>query len=183
LLRRLIDDPRTDRGHRARLFALDKPAPLAVSDVLPRAEFKVPASDGVAARFGRDAVALGFDLTVRDAADGKVLVRFVPHARYREPNRLLPGADGIRDEAAEAFPGAAFELPLGPGEFLVIGTDWYWEGTFGHFALTGEKDDRTVQRLLVLWAGRTRDEGEAASPAGSAPPLAAQAATARGSRP
>jgi hypothetical protein len=185
LLRPMIDDPRTDRGHRYRTFALEKPAPLLLSGSLARAEFGVPAARGGTVRFTRDAVALGFALTIRDAADGKVAIRLVPHARYHDPNRLVPAANGERDHATEDFPGAAFEIALAPAEYLVIGTDWYWDSTFGHTALTGQTDERTVQRLLVLRAGRNKSQaGGLALPTGAgAPPLAAQATTARGYRP
>jgi hypothetical protein len=187
-LRKMIDDPRTDRGHRGRTFALDKPAPLALGGLLPRAEFAVPAARGGSTTFARGAASLGFDITVRDAGDGKVLIHFVPHARYRDPTRLLPGEGGVREEAKETFPGAAFDVTLAPTEFLVIGTDWYWEGTFGHLAFTGEKDERGVQRLLVLRASRTKADRVPGLPtsgedAAVAPPLASQATAARGARP
>jgi hypothetical protein len=183
-LRKLIDDPRTDRGHRGRFFALDKPAPLPVSDLLPRAGFTVPAAEGRTTAFSADAATLGFDITVRDAADGRVQVRLVPHAKYRDRSHLLPTHAGERDQATETFPGAAFEITLTSSDYLVIGTDWYWEHTFGHGAFTGQKDEREVQRLLVLRAGRTKAEpANSAQLGASAPPLAVQAATARGSRP
>ena len=116
------------------------------------------------------------------------MVQLVPHARYREVNQFLPDADGLRDQATETFPGAAFEVTLTAGEYLVIGTDWFWEGTFGHQAFTGEKDGRPVQRLLVLHAGRMKpDRGGAAllgsDDQASAPPLASQTAAVRGARP
>jgi hypothetical protein len=188
-LRKMIEDPRTARGHRGRTFALDRPAPLAVSLPVQRAEFSVQAAEGGRTTFVRDDVALGFDVTVRDAGDGKVLVHFVPHARYRDPNQLLPTGDGVRDQATETFPGVAFEVTLAASEYLVIGTDWYWEGTFGHQAFSAEKGGRAVQRLLVLHAGRTKadrtgptlltgEDGQAV-----APPLASQATAARGARP
>ncbi|HKA07095.1 MAG TPA: hypothetical protein VKD71_07540 [Gemmataceae bacterium] len=187
-LRKLIEDPRTDRGHRHRTFPLDKPAPLMLSDPLARAEFSIPTSDGHSTRFARDLVALGFDITIRDAADGKVQVRFVPRARYRDRARLLPTDPADREQATETFPSAAFEITFSPAEYLVIGTDSYWEGTFGHMALTAEHDERPVQRLLVLRAGRSKSQHDAAtlltsSDKPSAPPLASQASLARGSQP
>jgi hypothetical protein len=184
-LRKLIEDPRTDRGHRGRLFALDKPTPLTVGMPLPRAEFAVPAAEGGTAKFARDTACLGFEITVRDAGEGKVVLHLVPNARYRDPNRLLPTDGGIRGEATEAFPGAAFELTVAPTEYLVIGTDWYWEGTFGHFLFAGGTDERPVQRLLVLRGTRTvadRPAADGDNP-GGAPPLASQATAARGARP
>jgi len=87
--------------------------------------------------FNRDQTALGFEITVRDAPDGKVFVKLVPHAKYREPHQLLPTEGGERDQGTESFPAAGVEVALSPTEYLVIGTDSYREGTFGHAALTG----------------------------------------------
>jgi hypothetical protein len=186
-LRKMIEDPRTEWGHRGRTFALDKPAALALGGLLPRAEFAVPSAQGGSVTFARDAASLGFDITVRDAGDGKVLIHFVPHARYRDLHRLLPGEGGVREEAKETFPGAAFDVTLGSTEFLVVGTDWYWDGTFGHLAFTGEKDERQVQRLLVLRATRTKTERVPGLLTGAdgvgAPPLASQATVASDARP
>ena len=98
-------------------------------------------------------MALGFEITVRDGPDGKVLVKLVPHARFREPG-LVPLNGLERDVGTEHFPAAGFEIALSPTEVLVIGTEFYREGTFGHVALTGVADDRPVQRLLVLRAGQ-----------------------------
>lgn len=182
-LRKMIEDPRTHRGHRGRFFALDKATPLALDGFRPRAEFEIPALEGGKTSFARDTVSLGFEITVRDAGDGKVVIHLVPNARYRDPNHLLPAEGVIRGEATETFPGAAFDVTMAPTEYLVIGTDWYWDGTFGHLAFTGQKGDRDVQRILVLRGTRTKADAPAASGnATEAPPLASQTA-ARGARP
>jgi hypothetical protein len=186
-LRKMIEDPRTGRGHRFRSFPLDKPAPLLVSGALPRAVFSLPAPDGHRIGFNHDQTALGFEITVRDAADGKVFVKLVPHAKYREPHQLLPTEGGERDQGTESFPAAGIEVALSPTEYLVIGTDSYREGTFGHAALTGPKEDRVVQRLLVLRASRTKSEHGTATVGPDsqvvAPPLVSQATAARGVSP
>jgi len=184
-LRKMIEDPRTGRGHRLRTFSLDKPAPMLVGGVLPHAAFPMPAGESGTARFARDEVALGFEITVKDGPDGKVLVRFVPHARFRDAGHLLPTDGGERDVGTEHFPAAGFEVTLSPTEFLVIGTDSYREGTFGHAAFIGVDDDRQVQRLLVLRAGRTKGDRAPteANAQAAAPPLASQATAARGVSP
>src|SRR5262245_32050976 len=69
-LRKMIDDPRTGRGHRFRSFPLEKPAPLFVSGALSRATFTLPAPNGSRIHFAHDQVALGFEVTIRDAPDG-----------------------------------------------------------------------------------------------------------------
>src|SRR5262245_32786851 len=81
-LRRLIADPRTRRGHRYRTFALDKPARFLINGRLPRVEFPDPTADGPT-KFTRTMVELGFDLTVREAAEGKVEVRLLDRKSTR----------------------------------------------------------------------------------------------------
>ena len=188
-LRKLIDDPRTSWGHRARTFGLDRPATLLLTGNLPRADFSLRAADGKKSVFERDRVVLGFEMTVRDGSDGKVLVKLVPRARYHDPSQLLPADAADRGLATEVFPAAGFEIALMPNEYLVVGTDDYWEGTFGNQAFTGEKEDRRVQRLLVLRATRNRAGKvspillSGADDQAVAPPIASQASTVRSSRP
>ena len=181
-LRKLIDEPRTGRGHRYRTFPLDKPAPLLVSGPVPHATFPIPSGEDGTSRFVRDDAALGFEVTVRDGPDGKVQVKLVPHARFRDAGHLLP-TGGERNVGTETFPAAGFEIALGPTEYLVIGTDYLREGTFGHAALTGQVEERTVQRLLVLRAGQTKAEPAASTTQATAAPIASQATAARGARP
>ena len=188
-LRKLIDDPRTSWGHRARTFGLDRPATLLMTGNLPRAEFSLPAANSTKTAFEHDRVVLGFEMTVRDGPDGKVLVKLVPRARYHDPSQLLPADAAERGLATEVFPAAGFEIALMPNEYLVVGTDDYWEGTFGNQAFTGEKEDRRVQRLLVLRATRNRAGKvspillSGADDQAVAPPIASQASTVRSSRP
>jgi hypothetical protein len=177
LLRRLVDNPRSRGGLRGRYFALDKPVPLATTDRLPTVDFPVADAEGNVSRFTKEKATLGFDVTVREAKAGEtgaVVLKVVPHARFRDPTRLLVGELSDGDIATELFPAAGIEL--------VIGTDSYREDTFGHAALVGEKDGEPAQRLIVLWAGLAKSPKPAAGGT-EPPPLSAQATTARGSRP
>jgi len=189
VLRKLIDDPRTTAGHRARTFGLDRPAALVLSGNMHRSEFSIPAANGTKSEFGRNQVVLGFEMTVRDGPEGKVLVKLVPRARYHDPSQLLPADAADRGLATEIFPAAGFEIALMPNEYLVVGTDDYWEGTFGNQAFAGEKEARPVQRLLVLRATRNRAGKDSpvllsgADDQAVAPPIASQAGTVRGARP
>jgi hypothetical protein len=186
-LRKLIDDPRSGRGHRFRTFPLDKPAPLLVSNPIPHADVTIPAGENGSTRFVHDDVSFGFEITVRDGSDGKAIVKLVPHAHFRDPSRILPVDGGERDFGTETFPAAGFEISLAASEYLVIGTDFYRDRTFGHAAMIGEHDDRVVQRLLVLRAGRTKSERDMPAPGpesqATAPPLASQATMVRGVSP
>lgn len=189
VLRKLIDDPRTSWGHRARTFALDKPAPLPVSGVLQRAEFSMPTANGGTIQFNREGAVLGFDITVRRGSEGKVLCKIVPRVKYHDPSQILPADAGDRGLSTESFPAAGFELAILPTEYIVIGTDSYWEGSFGHAAFVSDKEERQVQRMLVLKATRSKSESQSQLPITTsskqveAPPLAVQAATARGAMP
>ena len=116
------------------------------------------------------------------------LVRLVPRARYRDHARLLPTDLEDREQATELFPAASFEIALGASDYLVVGTDWYWDDTFGSAAFVGEKEGRPIQRLLVLRASRTKAKGDMNLLSGepervAAPPLATQASLVRGARP
>ena len=112
LLRRLVDNPRTRGGLRGRYFALDKPFPLATTERLPMVDFPVVDPQGTSTRFTRETAALGFDVTVREAkmgevgevGDGGVIVKVVPHARFRDPTRLLLGELSDGDTATELSP-------------------------------------------------------------------------------
>jgi hypothetical protein len=184
VLRKLIDDPRTAWGHRARTFALDRPAPLTVTGNLDRAEFAAPAANGGRTKFARTNVVLGFEMTVRRASEGKVLVKLVPRARYQDPSQILPTDIADRGLGTDTFPAAGFEIALSTSAYLVVGTDSYWEGTFGHAAFTERTEDRRVQRLLVIRAGRSGSEpGAIDRDDPEPPPIAAQAGTVRGMRP
>jgi hypothetical protein len=183
VLRKLIEDPRTASGHRARTFALDRPAPLTVTGHLDRAEFAVPTANGGRTKFARNAVILGFDLTVRKATEGKVLVQFVPRARYQDLGHLLPTNIEDRGLGTDTFPAAGFEIALTSSDYLVVGTDSYWNGTFGHTAFTERTEDRHVQRLLVIRAGRSSADQPKTEDGSQPPPIAVQAGTVRGTRP
>jgi hypothetical protein len=188
VLRHLIDDPRTAWGHRARTFALDRPVPLLVNSTLPHAEFSMPTADLGTSAFSHEGVVLGFEITVRDGPEGKSLVKLVPRARYRDPSQILPADIADRGLATETFPIIGFEIALAPSEYLVIGTDHYWAGTFGHAAFTGTNDELPVQRLLVLRASRAKSKGDGIHLSDDddqalARPIASQAGTVRGTRP
>lgn len=155
-LRKLIDDPRTAAGHRARTFALDRPATLNLTEMRPQTEFVVPIAEGRTTTFAKPQAVLGFDVTVRDGGDGKTLVRLLPRVRYQDSSQIVTSDLADRGTSTETFPAAGFEITISASDYLVIGTDDYWPGTFGHTALTGDSDGRTVQRILVIKAGLSK---------------------------
>jgi hypothetical protein len=182
VLRGMFDSPRTSRGLRGRFFAVDKPFPLATTERLPKVDFPVTDSEGKRTRFVKEKAALGFEVTIREAKEGGVVVKVVPHTRFRDPTRLLLGELTDGDQTTELFPAAGFEIPLSANEYLVIGTDFYRTDTFGQAALIGDKDGEPAQRLMVLWAGLAKSPRTSEKEA-ETPPLSVQANTPRGARP
>ena len=186
-LRGLIADPRTERGHRFRSFHADKPISLVMGQPAAKADFTFTAGARPAVKFTHDDAQLGFQLSVRPGKDGGVLLKCVPEGKYRDPKPFSTDLTTDREFSADQFTDGGFELPLGPAEYLVIGTDVYWEKTFGHAACVGQTDERKVQRLLVIRAGQPKAEhatppllnGQADTT--GAPPLASQASVIRAS--
>lgn len=185
-LRGLIDDPRTERGHRFRSFHADKPISLALGQPSPNVDFDFTVGDRKT-RFAHDHAQLGFQLSVRPGKDGGVLLKCVPEGKYRDPKPFSTDLTVDREYTTDQFADGAFEFALGAGEYLVIGTDVFREGTFGHAACVGETPDKKVQRLLVIRAGQPKAErltppllnGQADT--SGTPPLASQASVIRAS--
>lgn len=182
LLNRMVQNPRTKGGARSRSFALDRPFPLMLTSNLPRVQFPIPTADGPE-QFSREQAILGIEITVKEAKDGHNSIKLVPMARYRDSSRILTGDVTNGDQATESFTSAGVDITLTANEYLVIGTDYFREDTFGHQALVSTKDNEPTQRLIVLWAGLTKENKTAQRDPTVAPPLAAQASVTRGSRP
>jgi hypothetical protein len=152
-LRTLIDDPRTERGHRLRSFGLEKSASLPITNQLTKVDFMVRGEEETQ-QVAKENIRLGFQFSLRELPDGKVMVRVVPEGKCRTTKLLLPGADGDREHITDTFPLAAFEMPLESKHYLVIGTDSFKEHTLGHHVFTDRNDaSRPIQRLLVISAG------------------------------
>jgi hypothetical protein len=121
----------------------------------------------------------------------RIRLRFTPivrHGKTRMKPHVSRDANGALSwavepsEPAEEFAPLRWELTVGPGEYVVIGTQSDRAGTLGHAFFLPEAQ-RGTQHLLVLRATRV-PVGQGPNEAmGMVPPLAAQAAglTARGS--
>lgn len=186
-LRSLIEDPRNDAGHRFRTFHADKPISLPIGSVLPKAELTFAAGEHPPVRFSREQAQLGFQFSLRAGKEGGIVLKCVPEAKYRDLKPFSTDLTIDRETTTEQFGDGAFEINLGPSEYLVIGTDVYREKTFGHNAFVGESHEKPVQRLLVLRAGQGRSERlvppllNGKEDAAGAPPLASQASVIRAS--
>jgi hypothetical protein len=125
--------------------------------------------------------------------DGELMLKFVPQARYGEVRRRADAEtapDGslrwglAKKPPTEGFPTVALDVPLSPGEFLVLGPRMERKGTLGATWFAGENETGPTQKLLVLRAARvggTREEGATAK--GGPIALQVREPTVRGLRP
>lgn len=160
-MRALIDDPRTDRGHRFRSFQAEKPISLAVSDVHAKTNFTFTAGAHPPIKFHREGVQIGFQISITEGKNGNLIVKCTPEGRYRDPKPFTTDANVDREYSTEQFADGTFEISLNSTEYLVIGTDYYREQTLGHAAMIGEKNGQPMQRMLVIRAGRNKSERQA----------------------
>ncbi|WP_020471043.1 hypothetical protein [Zavarzinella formosa] len=186
-LRGLIEDPRTDRGHRFRSFHAEKPISLAVTPMLPKADFNFTAGNHPPVLFAHDQAQLGFQLSISPGKEGTVILKCVPEGKFRDPKPFSTDLTIDREFSTEQFTDGTFEIALGPTEYLVIGTDVYREKTFGHASYVGMTNEKRVQRLLVIKAGQAKAERQSPpllngkEDTVGTPPLASQASVIRAS--
>lgn len=118
--------------------------------------------------------------------DGKVRLQFTPVIHHGEPALVpRPAADRsgwVLQECrpTERYDQLAWEVTLAPNEYVVIGTGFDRQETFGHQAFVRPDEVPPVQRLMVLRTTRgPGDLGEQIGEetiSGKALPLAIQAA-------
>jgi hypothetical protein len=127
------------------------------------------------------------------AEEGRTILRFTPHVRHgtvhRYPQAEKTASGELRwkmeeQQSEEVYPDLQWELTVGAGEFVVVGTylDAGRSETLGQRCFLPEPDGQRQQRVLVLRAARRTPEAPAAGAAKRPPPLALQAswAAARG---
>jgi len=183
-LQALLASPRFCPSPRRYRTELDKPTPLQVGPVRDVCSFTVRPGASKALSF--EQARCEFDLLPILEDEGRVRLRFTPRVRHGKPRRethVARDPDGQLRWAMEAaepteeITDLRFELCVGSGEYVAVGTWHDKEGTWGHgcFAPAGGK----LQYLLVMRATRTTQGDE---PGGVAAPLALQAirTTARG---
>jgi hypothetical protein len=192
-LRSMFDDPRTTRGHRYRSFAAEKSATLYITPEPKHVAFTMHNGSSEPIKFAREQAQLGFEISVKELPDNRIHVKLVPVAKYHDPSQFIPTAKsgGIREQANESFPTGIIEVTLSATEYIVIGTEFYSQNTFGNVTFVGDSStlERAAQRVLVLRAGLTKAERSAPKmlngkddPSGTLP-IASQASVARGQKP
>jgi hypothetical protein len=188
-MRSLIEDPRTDKGHRFRSFQADKPISLAVSEMIPKTDFTFTAGNHPPVKFQHETVQLGFQLSISEGKNGNLVVKCTPEGKYRDLKPFNTDLSTDREFTTEQFVDGTFEISLNSTEYLVIGTDSYREHTLGYAAFINQGNNQPMQRMLVIRAGRNKSERQApplmngeADDAGPLP-LASQASVIRGAAP
>ena len=118
--------------------------------------------------------------------DGEEMTQEEMLAAIRAETTARFGSDALTEptsaEPVEEFAPLRWELSIGPGEYILIGSEASRAGTLGHAYFLPAAEQAT-QYLLVLRALRVPAGPGANEATGVAPPLAAQAAglMARGS--
>lgn len=187
-LRALIEDPRNENSHRFRTFHADKPISILTGPLLPNLDVSFYAGEHPPVKFAREQVQLGFQFSLQNGKDGGVLIKCVPEGKYRDPKPFVTDLSVDREFSIEQFTDGAFEVNLGPTEYLVIGSDVYRDKTFGYSAFVGpNKAEKPVQRLLVIRAGQGKAERmvppllNGKEDTAGTPPIASQASVIRAS--
>jgi hypothetical protein len=185
-LQALLSSPRFCPSPRRYRTEPDKATALQVGPVRDACSFTVrPGGNSKTLSF--EQARCEFDVLPISEDEGRVRLRFTPrvrHGRPRRETRVARDPDGqLRwamesAEPTEEFAELRFELSVGSGEYVAVGTWQDKEGTWGHgcFVPAGSK----LQYLLVMRATRAPQGDE---PAGPIAPLALQAnwTAARGS--
>jgi hypothetical protein len=126
-----------------------------------------------------------FSVLPQLVAAGKIRLQFTPMVQHGEPTLVpRPAADRSgwvlqENRPTERYDQLAWEVTLTPGEYVVIGTGFDRQETFGHQAFVRADEATPVQRLLVVRTARagtelTDPQGEETF-AGRSLPLALQA--------
>jgi hypothetical protein len=105
------------------------------------------------------------------APDGRVKLRCEPQIQHGERREWLrPTADATEfvmqgEVPTERFPALAFDVTIGPNEYLLIGWQAEQDATLGAALFGADANGRPRQRVLVLRAGQL------GRPAADLPPL------------
>jgi len=185
-LQSLLASPRSCPAPRRYRNEPDKPTPLQVGPVRATCSFELPHGDGKPKTLTLEQARCEFDVLPILEDDNRIRLRVTPRVRHGQPHREMRP---VRDpdgqlrwsiesaEPTEELTDLRFELSVGSGEYVAIGTRYDREGTWGRACFVSKEEK--VQRLLVVRATRVPGGDETAS---ASAPLALQATrTARGS--
>jgi hypothetical protein len=172
-----------------------KPIPVAIGPPLARCRFQL-LQGGDALPVDFDQAQCQLDVVPQLADDKRVRLHFLPRIKHgdvkqtacpvRAPSGVLEWGQRW-DQEEEEYPAVSWDMTVGPGELVVIGTRPAWEETLGHRFFINTDGAKPIQRLLVLRLARAAPSVAPDSATSSkAPPLASRAAgipSVRGSTP
>lgn len=95
--------------------------------------------------------------------DGRVRLKLVPELHHGQAKPRLVGQTGaVRLEASrpkQVFPEMTIQVPLGPGQLLVLSSLPQRPGSLGHHFFTHRRDGKLEQKLLVIRLSRAPHDG------------------------
>ena len=161
--RQLLKEDADAHDGRGRSFA------HRAEEVIPTAGPTDPCAFTVLRSFGGERAKLtlekargGVQVRPERTPDGRVRVACEPQVQHGERvPRFRPTADGTEFVAEsevplERFPSLGFEVPLGPDDYLLIGSPAGAAGTLGEVLFTADANGRPRQRVLAvraMWRG------------------------------
>jgi hypothetical protein len=137
---------------------LDQPTPVQIGPKHPRLAFRVRAGGAEREVKLADARCV-FEVVPSLGEDGTPRLRVLPRIQHGQPRRLprveRETGGSLRwsmeaREPIEDFPELRWDVPAGPGEYLVVGARADREGTFGPALFLGEEGGEPRQRMLVM---------------------------------
>jgi hypothetical protein len=158
----MIQNPHSAEGHRQRRIAAGYPAAFALNGPVPSSEFQVRLnSESVPTTVRREQAQFSLDITPVVLADGRLQLKCVPEVEYHDKKFWNPiGAVGPGwggSKPSEKYPALAFDINISSKEFLVIGA-FEKPTTLGYQTFVSAQSTETVQKLMILHAGRMKAE-------------------------
>lgn len=149
-------------GPRSKQFSVFEDTTLPMNQIHGELEVPVYHVTGNATTLKKRLVRFFIRVSVRPQANGSVIVKLTPEFSASEHELFPAGMPSLNDNAMQRKPtellsALEMEIPLGPREFLVLGTDSLRPETLGHKVLVERKGDQQIQNLLVIRAGYNGD--------------------------
>ncbi|HET6572607.1 MAG TPA: hypothetical protein VFG68_03315 [Fimbriiglobus sp.] len=157
----LITSERATVNPMHRTMQPGKPKVVPVNGPLGRCAYRAfpdLAADAVPVEL--TAAECGLSVTARPGEGDRVTLFCEPQVQHGDKQAWLkPSADGTEftrkdGKPLEAFPSLAFEVTLGPRDYLVVGPTDEPDGTLGQAFFYTATTDRARQRVLVIRALR-----------------------------
>ena len=159
----MIKNPRSVEGHRQRRIAASYPAAFLLNGPVAHSEYQVRLnSESVPTTVKREQAQFSLDITPVVLPDGRLQLKCVPEVEYYDKKYWNPigavGAGWGGQQPSEKYPSLGFDVTISSKELLVLGTFIDKTNTLGNQMFVDNQPNQTVQRLLILHAGRIKAE-------------------------